>query len=140
MFKGFKDFILRGNVIELAVAVVIGSAFQKVVDVVVTNLVTPVINAAGNPQTSGLGVSLRSDMAKATYMDFSAIINALIVFLLTAAVVYFVFVLPMNKMAERRNRGQEPEAEPIAEDVALLREIRDLLRRERGDLGGTTRI
>lgn len=127
MLTGFREFILRGNVIELAVAVVIGSAFQKVVDTVVTNLVTPVINAAGNPQTEGLGFHLRPDMPQATYMDVSAIINALIVFLLTAAVVYFVFVLPMNKLAERRNRGEEPEAEPISEDVALLREIRDLL-------------
>ncbi|GAB48707.1 large conductance mechanosensitive channel protein MscL [Mobilicoccus pelagius] len=133
MLKGFKDFVLRGNVIELAVAVVIGSAFQKVVDTVVTSLVTPVINAAGNPQTEGLGFSIRPDMAKATYLDVSAIINALIVFLLTAAVVYFAFVLPMNKLAERRNRGQEPEAEAVSEDVALLREIRDLLRTERGD-------
>ncbi|WP_312720621.1 large conductance mechanosensitive channel protein MscL [Mobilicoccus sp.] len=139
MLTGFKEFILRGNVIELAVAVVIGSAFQKVVDTVVTNLVTPVINAAGNPQTEGLGFSLRPDMAQATYMDVSAIINALIVFLLTAAVVYFVFVLPMNKLAERRNRGEEPEAEPISEDVALLREIRDLLESQRGTGTSTDR-
>jgi len=139
VLTGFKEFILRGNVIELAVAVVIGSAFQKVVDTVVTNLVTPVINAAGNPQTEGLGFSLRPDMAQATYMDVSAIINALIVFLLTAAVVYFVFVLPMNKLAERRNRGEEPEAEPISEDVALLREIRDLLESQRGTGTSTDR-
>ena len=136
MLKGFKDFILRGNVIELAVAVVIGSAFQKVVDTVVSKLVTPVINAAGNPQTEGLGFSIRPDMAAATRIDLSAIINALIVFLLTALVVYFVFVLPMNKLAERRNRGEEPQAEAVSEDIALLREIRDLLVAERAT--GTT--
>ncbi|WP_040159900.1 large conductance mechanosensitive channel protein MscL [Mobilicoccus massiliensis] len=133
MLEGFKDFILRGNVIELAVAVVIGSAFQKVVDTVVTNLVTPVVNAAGNPQTSGLGIPLRPDMPKATFLDFSAIINALIVFVLTAAVVYFVFVLPMNKLAERRKEGVEPEPEKPSEEILLLQEIRDLLRTERGN-------
>lgn len=133
MLKGFKDFILRGNVIELAVAVVIGSAFQKVVDTVVTNLVTPVVNAAGNPQTSGLGMPLRPDMPEATFLDFSAIINALIVFVLTAAVVYFVFVLPMNKLAERRKEGVEPEPEKPSEEILLLQEIRDLLRTERGN-------
>lgn len=127
MLKGFKDFILRGNVIELAVAVVIGSAFQKVVDTVVSGLVTPVINAAGNPQTNGLGFSVRPDMAEATFIDLSAMINALIVFLITAFVVYFIFVMPMNKLSERRAKGAEPEPEAIPEDIILLREIRDEL-------------
>lgn len=131
MFQGFKDFILRGNVIELAVAVVIGSAFQKVVDVVVSGLVTPVINAAGNPQTNGLGFPVRPDMAEATYVDLSAMINALIVFLITALVVYFIFVMPMNKLSERRAKGQEPEPEAIDEEIILLREIRDELARRR---------
>ena len=131
MLKGFKDFILRGNVVELAVAVVVGSAFQKVVDNFVSAIVTPVINAAGNPQTAGLGFSIRSDsaeMAKNTFINLSTIINALIVFIITAAVVYFIFVLPMNKLSERRKRGIEPEPEAPAEDILLLQEIRDELR------------
>lgn len=135
MFQGFKDFILRGNVIELAVAVVVGSAFQTVVDNFVSAIVEPVINAAGNPQTAGLGFSIRNDtpeMAQSTFINFSTIINSLIVFLITAAVVYFVFVLPMNKLAERRNRGLEEDSEPISEDIQLLREIRDELRTRRG--------
>lgn len=131
MFQGFKDFILRGNVIELAVAVVIGSAFQKVVDTFVSALITPIINAAGNPQTSGLGFPIRPDMPEATLINFSVMINALIVFLITALVVYFIFVLPMNKLAERRARGVEPEPEALSEDTQLLQEIRDLLRERR---------
>ncbi|MDO5628295.1 MAG: large conductance mechanosensitive channel protein MscL [Mobilicoccus sp.] len=134
MFQGFKDFILRGNVIELAVAVVIGSAFQTVVDTVVSSLLEPVINAAGSPDTGGLGFPIRPDMPTETYIDISTIINALIVFLITAAVVYFIFVLPMNKLAERRAKGLEPEPEAVSDDVALLQEIRDLLKAQRGDL------
>ncbi|MDO5699714.1 MAG: large conductance mechanosensitive channel protein MscL [Dermatophilus congolensis] len=129
MLQGFKDFILRGNVIELAVAVVIGSAFQKVVDTFVTAIVEPLINAVGAPESKGLGFPIRPDNVDATFINFSTIINALVVFLLTAAVVYFVFVLPMNKLAERRNRGIEPEPEAVPEDIALLREIRDQLAR-----------
>lgn len=134
MLQGFKDFILRGNVVELAVAVVVGSAFQKVVDTFVSSIVEPLINAAGSPESSGLGFSIRSDtaeMAKATFMNFSTIINALIVFILTAAVVYFIFIVPMNKLAERRTRGIEPEPEAKAEDIILLEEIRDELRARR---------
>ena len=64
-----------------------------------------------------------------TFVNFSAIINALIVFLLTAAVVYFIFVVPMNKLAERRKLGKEPE--PLSDEAALLAEIRDELRAQR---------
>ncbi|WP_068427606.1 large conductance mechanosensitive channel protein MscL [Piscicoccus intestinalis] len=134
MLQGFKDFILRGNVIELAVAVVVGSAFQAVVDTFVSAIVTPIINAAGSPESSGLGFSLRSDtaeMAQNTFINFSTIINALIVFIITAAVVYFIFVLPMNKLSERRKKGVEPEPEAPSEEVILLQEIRDELRGRR---------
>ncbi len=134
MLQGFKDFILRGNVIELAVAVVVGSAFQKVVDTFVSAIVEPLVNAAGSPESAGLGFSIRSDtaeMAKSTFVNFSTIINALIVFVITAAVVYFIFVLPMNKLAERRARGVEPEPVAVSEEVALLQEIRDELRATR---------
>ncbi|MBO3143326.1 large conductance mechanosensitive channel protein MscL [Dermatophilus congolensis] len=131
MLQGFKDFILRGNVIELAVAVVVGSAFQKVVDTFVSSIVTPIINAVGAPQSSGLGFSLRPDKAEATFINFSTIINAFVVFIITAAVVYFIFVLPMNKLAERRAKGVEPEPEVVSEDIALLREIRDELAAQR---------
>ncbi len=132
MLKGFKDFIMRGNVIDLAVAVVIGAAFQKVVDTFVSAIVTPILNALPGAKVEGWGFSLRTGgMEKATFINFATIINALIVFLLTAAVVYFIFVVPMNKIAERRKRGQEPEPEAPSEEILLLQEIRDELRARR---------
>lgn len=127
MIQGFKDFIMRGNIVDLAVAVVIGTAFAAVVDTVVSSLITPLLNALGGAEAQGLGFRILSDNA-ATYVDFAAIINALIVFLLTAAVVYFVIVVPMNKVNARMGIGQDEEEAP-AEDVALLTEIRDLLAR-----------
>lgn len=126
MIKGFKGFIMRGNVIDLAVAVVIGAAFQKVVDVFVSAIVTPIINAAGGANSQGLGFTLKSGQSN-TFINFSIIINALIVFILTAAVVYFIFVVPMNKFKERRARGQVTEAAPT--ELELLAEIRDALKK-----------
>ncbi|MGC5582926.1 large conductance mechanosensitive channel protein MscL [Ornithinimicrobium sp. W1679] len=131
MLKGFKEFIMRGNVIDLAVAVVIGAAFAAVVEQVVSSLVTPLLNAMGGAEAEGLGFEI-IDGNPSTYMDFAAIINALIVFLLTALVVYFVLVVPMNKFNELRMRGKE-EPEEISEEIATLREIRDLLAARRTD-------
>ncbi|MFX0538178.1 large conductance mechanosensitive channel protein MscL [Ornithinimicrobium sp. Y1847] len=127
MLKGFKDFIMRGNVIDLAVAVVIGAAFATVVETVVSSLVEPLLNAAGGAEATGLGFHIIADNPN-TYIDFAAIINALIVFLLTAAVVYFVLVMPMNKFQEARKArlGIEDEEE-VSDELATLREIRDAL-------------
>ncbi|MGN6245726.1 MAG: large conductance mechanosensitive channel protein MscL [Motilibacteraceae bacterium] len=135
MIKGFRDFILRGNVIDLAIAVVIGTAFAAVVKAVTDALITPLINAVGTPTSAGLGFSLRHtnpDVEKATFINISAIINAVIVFLITAVVVYFLVVVPMNKLMERRKRGEVPEVAATPEDVALLQEIRDILRDRSG--------
>jgi len=127
MLKGFKEFILRGNVVDLAIAVVIGGAFGKVVETFVSSIVTPILNAMPGAKSNGWGFQLTDNPN--TLINFSAIINALVVFLLTAAVVYFVFVVPMNKLAERRKAGLEPEAEEVSEEIQLLREIRDGLRK-----------
>lgn len=127
MLKGFKDFIMRGNIIDLAVAVVIGSAFAAVVSTVVTSLIEPILAATGGGSSSGIEYTIIQGN-DATVIDFSAIINAFVVFLITAAVVYFVFVMPSNKFAEYQSREQEPEPEAVAADVQVLREIRDLLR------------
>ncbi|KNX38051.1 large conductance mechanosensitive channel protein MscL [Luteipulveratus halotolerans] len=126
--KGFKDFIMRGNIVDLAVAVVIGTAFAKVVDTFVSAIIQPLINAMGSAKSAGLGFHIKSGQAN-TFINFSTIINALIVFLLTAAVVYFVIVLPMNKLNERRKRGQVEEVDPT--ELELLAEIRDELRARR---------
>ncbi|MCK0113927.1 large conductance mechanosensitive channel protein MscL [Ornithinimicrobium sp. F0845] len=127
MLQGFKDFIMRGNIVDLAVAVVIGTAFAKVVEVVVGSIITPLLNAMGGAEASGLGFRIISTNP-GTYVDFAAVINALIVFLMTALVVYYVIVVPMNKVNDKMGFGAEEDAAP-AEDVALLTEIRDLLAR-----------
>lgn len=134
MLKGFRDFIMRGNVIELAVAVVVGTAFAKVVDTMVTNVVTPLLNAVGGAEVDGLSFTLIAGN-ESTRMDFAAIINALVVFLITAAVVYFVLVAPMNTFQQLRKRGVQ-EQEEVSEEIATLREIRDLLAARRADGAG----
>lgn len=127
MLKGFKDFILRGNIVELAVAFVIGAAFAKVVQDFVGAIVTPIISALPGSKVDGFGFSLRGgDLKKATFINLSVVINSIIVFVATAAVVYLALVVPMNKINERRNRNV-PQAEAEPTDLELLTEIRDLL-------------
>jgi large conductance mechanosensitive channel len=127
MIKGFRDFILRGNIVDLAIAVVIGTAFAKVVDTMVSSIVQPVLNALPGVSVNGLSYAIRGGLASKTTISFAAIINALIVFLLTAAVVYFVFVIPMTKIQALRASGQTPEPAAVPEATLLLREIRDAL-------------
>ncbi len=130
MLKGFKDFLMRGNVIDLAVAVVVGSAFTALVTAFTTNIIKPAISATGGGKVSGLSFQIRAGNVAST-IDVAAVINAVITFLITAAVVYFLFVLPMQKLQERRKKGQEDgPSEPT--DVELLLEIRDLLRKQQG--------
>lgn len=102
--KGFKQFLLRGNVVDLAVGVVIGAAFGAVVTSFVKDLLTPFIAAlAGKPDFSAYAFEIRG--SKFLYGDF---INAAISFLLVAAAVYFFIVLPMNKLVEWQNRSKAP--------------------------------
>ncbi|RDI31054.1 large-conductance mechanosensitive channel protein MscL [Lentzea flaviverrucosa] len=125
MLKGFKDFLMRGNVVDLAVAVVIGTAFTAIVTAFTTSLIKPLISSLGSTETKGLGIQLREGKED-TYLDFSNVINATINFVIVAAVVYFVLVLPIQKIQERRKRGEEAgPSEPT--NVELLIEIRDLL-------------
>jgi large conductance mechanosensitive channel len=129
MLKGFKDFILRGNVIELAIAVVIGTAFTTLVAAFTKNIINPVIAAAGGVEAEGLGFRIWQDNP-ATFVDFGAVLTAFLTFLITAAVVYFIFVAPMNKinsLVKSRLVTEVAEEEPIPADTALLAEIRDLL-------------
>jgi large conductance mechanosensitive channel len=132
MFKGFKDFILRGNVIELAIAVVIGSAFTALVAAFTNNIINPVIAAAGGMNADGLGFRIWQDNP-ATFINIGGVLTALVTFLITAAVVYFIFVAPMNKinsLVKDRLSTAEPEEEPLPADTALLAEIRDLLKEQ----------
>lgn len=127
MIKGFKEFLMRGNVLDLAVAVVIGTAFAKVVETIVSSFVNPLVNVLGGGNVKGLSWTIINSNPKTT-IDFAAIINAAIVFVLTAVVVYFVLVVPMQKIQERRKRGEEPEPEALTLDQELLTDIRDALR------------
>jgi large conductance mechanosensitive channel len=137
MIKGFKDFLLRGNVIDLAVAVVIGAAFATLVTAFTNNLINPIISAAGSQEVGVFGFSLRHgtpQIERSTLINVGAIIGACINFVIVAAIVYFVFVAPVNALMERRKRGQEPPVEATPEDIKLLQEIRDLLRARNGQV------
>jgi len=113
MFKGFKQFILRGNVIDLAVAVVMGAAFGAVIAAFVKDLLTPLIAAIfGKPDFSALKFTLNDSVF--AYGDF---VNALIAFLLVAAAVYFFVVAPMNALMARMARG-EPAPDPTTKKCA----------------------
>jgi large conductance mechanosensitive channel len=129
VLKGFKDFVLRGNVVDLAVAVVIGAAFTTIVTAFTNGLIKPLINTIGGSDAAkGLGFNILS-ANDSTFLDVGGVINAAINFVIVAAVVYFAFVLPVKHVQERRKRGEEPgPAQPT--DVELLIEIRDLLRHQ----------
>ena len=126
MFQGFKEFIMRGNVIDLAVAVVIGAAFGAIVTAVVDAIINPLIGAlVPSGSLSGWVIEFPGIFDTAQ-LGIGAVIQAIINFLAIAAVVYFTLVLPMNKLAERRARGQVPADVPPTQEE-LLAEIRDLL-------------
>nr|WP_218860220.1 large conductance mechanosensitive channel protein MscL [Petropleomorpha daqingensis] len=124
--KGFKDFLLRGNVVDLAVAVVIGAAFTAVVNSFADSFLTPLIALVTGGGKFGGVVTI--DGQDFTY---GAFISQVITFVVTAAVVYFVVVLPMKRLMERRRRGEEP-GPTLPTQVELLAEIRDLLRAQQG--------
>lgn len=126
MLQGFKDFLFRGNIVDLAVAVVIGTAFTALVSTLTASVIEPVINAFGGASVDGLSFRI-IDGNQATTVDLAAVINAIITFIITAAVVYFVFVAPSKKLLERLAAGEEDEPEGPSEDILLLREIRDAL-------------
>jgi large conductance mechanosensitive channel len=124
MLKGFREFLLRGNVVDLAVAVVIGAAFNAVVAKVVESVFTPLIGMFF--QDDSLDQALMVGLPGGGALAFGAVIGAILNFVIVAAVVYFVFVLPMNKLRERKQSGVDEVVAPTEQE--LLAEIRDLLR------------
>jgi len=122
VLRGFRDFVMRGNVIELAVAVVIGSAFTNVVTQFSEAFIKPTIKLVG-----GDGEVRGSFSVSGVTFPWSDFVNAVVAFLIAAAVVYFMFVLPMNTLNERRARGGIPAPPAPSEEVRLLTEIRDAL-------------
>lgn len=117
MLKGFKEFILRGNLIELAVAFVIGSAFAAVVTAFVEVIMSLIGIIAGGPPDF--------DEVKVGELAVGPFITALVSFLVISAVVYFFVVTPYNKLQARRAKGQE--VAPPSAEVTILTEIRNLL-------------
>ncbi|MFZ5990240.1 MAG: large conductance mechanosensitive channel protein MscL [Deinococcota bacterium] len=128
MLQGFRDFILRGNVVDLAVAVIIGTAFGAVVDSMVKDIITPIIGLIGG-QPDFANLRLFADAKGQGGIAYGSFLNAVISFFIKAAVVYLVIVLPMKRITEMLKKPQAPEI-PAAppENVVLLREIRDLLK------------
>ncbi len=129
MLKGFKEFILRGNVIDLAVAVVIGAAFTGIVNAIVDQVLNPLIGALFN--SASLSKALPVHVGKAT-LEFGAVLGALIQFLLVAAVIYFALVMPINYLRRvsfrKKEQAQQTPAEPAPPtELELLADIRDLL-------------
>ena len=131
MIKGFKDFILRGNVIDLAVAVVIGAAFTLIVNSLVSGLINPLIALIFQADSlDQVGFTVTGLFGNEVFFALGAIIGAVINFLAVAVVVYFVFVFPMNKAKERAAAKAgiaEEEASNLPTEQELLLQIRDLL-------------
>ena len=123
IFQGFKDFIMRGNVVDLAVGIVIGAAFTSVVTAFTNGFVKPLIQLMGGDT----GVNAGAWHVGSVKFDYATFINALVTFLITAAVLYFLVVYPLNMLAERRRRGEEPPPAAPSEEIVLLTQIRDAL-------------
>lgn len=131
MIKGFKEFILRGNVIDLAVAVVIGAAFTLIVNSIVAGLINPLIALIFQADSlDGVVWTITGLSGNEVVFAFGSIIGAIINFLAVAVVVYFVFVYPMNRVKERAAAKAgitEEEASELPTEQELLLQIRDLL-------------
>ena len=132
MLKGFKEFILRGNVVDLAVAVVIGTAFTAIVNGLVAGIFNPVIALIFNSGAlAKAGIELRpaEGATPAVFLSWGLVISAVIQFLLVAIVIYFALIVPMNyaKRIRQRRKPVEPDAPTGPTELELLTEIRDLL-------------
>ena len=130
MLKGFREFLSRGNVIDLSVAVVIGTAFTGLVTKFTESVIQPLINRIGAGGKSNVGL-LKIDIGGGQFIDFNVAISAAINFILVAAVVYFLVVLPFNTL---RKRGEVKQAEDT--ELSLLTQIRDLLAESEGSSAG----
>lgn len=125
MIKGFREFALRGNFMDLAVAVVVGAAVAALIGAISAGLILPLVGVF-----LGGGVNAGQFEINGQIIDLTLIVNAIIVFIITMAVIYFAFVVPMNRLRARFANGQEIDATPA--DIKLLTEIRDLLQAQQG--------
>ncbi|UKY50762.1 large conductance mechanosensitive channel protein MscL [Streptomyces inhibens] len=136
VLQGFKEFLMRGNVIELAVAVVVGAAFTNIVNAVVKGVINPIIGALGSQNLDNYKACLTEchvdkktgQFTDGIYILWGSVLSAALTFLITAAVVYFLMILPMNKWKERQAAKQPVDNSPAdPTEVELLIEIRDAL-------------
>lgn len=148
VLAGFKAFLMRGNVVDLAVAVVIGAAFTNIVNSVVKGIISPLIGAVGTQSLDGYKSCIKNPCGigpngQPTGVEilWGSVLNAALTFLITAAVVYFLMVLPMAKYlakVEQRRRAKEGVQETMEiTELVVLKEIRDELIAQRGAGGGT---
>ncbi|WP_062519659.1 large conductance mechanosensitive channel protein MscL [Demequina silvatica] len=130
MIQGFKEFITRGNVVDLAVAVVIGTAFTAVVTAIVDGIINPLIAAVfGEPDLTSVG----NFQINGAQFSLGLVLDAVFTFLTVAAAIYFLIVMPLNKLAERRKKDEPAPDEPVAPtEIELLTEIRDALKAKPG--------
>lgn len=131
MLKEFRAFILRGNLVDLAVAVVIGAAFGSVVTALVKDLITPLIAAIGGEPDFG-ALKFEINGSQFLYGDF---LNALVSFVIIAAVVFFFVVKPVNAVLERFKEDEDAEPPAPTPELTTLTEIRDLLREQAAGRG-----
>ncbi|WNI15897.1 MscL family protein [Actinacidiphila sp. ITFR-21] len=140
LLLGFRQFITRGNVIDLAVAVVVGAAFTSIVNSVVNGVINPLVGAFGTKDLAGYSSCLKGpcvlndkgEVISGIRILWGSVLSASLTFLITAAVVYFLMVVPMSRYLARQagKRGQVEAEEKVAEEVeeiTLLRDIRDAL-------------
>ncbi|MEU7635511.1 MULTISPECIES: large conductance mechanosensitive channel protein MscL [unclassified Streptomyces] len=136
VLQGFKEFLMRGNVIELAVAVVVGAAFTSIVNAVVKGVINPIVGAFGSKNLDNYQTCLNTcsvDKKTGLYVDgiyvlWGSVLSAALTFLITAGVVYFLMILPMNKWKARQDAKKPVDDAPAAPtEIELLTEIRDAL-------------
>ncbi|MEU2790118.1 large conductance mechanosensitive channel protein MscL [Streptomyces sp. NPDC007100] len=146
VLTGFKEFLMRGNVIELAVAVVVGAAFTNIVNAVVKGVINPIVGALGSQNLDHYKTCLTTchtdaksgDFTDGIYILWGSVLSAVLTFVITAAVVYFLMILPMNKWKARQDAKKPVDDSPLAPtEVELLTEIRDALVAQRnGSVSG----
>ncbi|MBP0451413.1 large conductance mechanosensitive channel protein MscL [Kitasatospora sp. RG8] len=133
--KGFKEFLLRGNVVDLAVAVVIGAAFTNIVNTFVKGVINPIVGVFGAKDLTSYSsclkgpceVSATGEVTSGVLILWGSLLSAALQFLITAAVVYFCLILPMSRFTAKRRTLAEVQVEAEAKEVVLLTEIRDAL-------------
>jgi large conductance mechanosensitive channel len=138
MLQGFKEFITRGNVLDLAVAVVIGAAFSGVIDGLVKGFIMPLIGwLVGAPDFTEIAFRIPNWQGGSTEFPIGEFIQGLVMFVLIAAAIYFFVMVPINRLKSLRKTSEEVVEEAAAEEVVLLTEIRDLLRAQAGERAGS---